>query len=66
MYLLTKKGAQNNRVAVMKQKKAVSKGRSHFFFRHFFLKAFTLVLTLMNRGPMQPPIIPRIMAPGSM
>ena len=51
-------------LAVMKQKSAVSIGSIHYFVRHFFLKALTLVLTLMNKGPSKPPMTPKMIAAG--
>lgn len=41
----------------------VSIGLCHFLVHNFYLRALTLVFTLMNRGPSNPLMVPRMIAP---
>ena len=58
-------GMRTHTVAVTKQNKNVSTGLIHFEVSNFFLRAFTLVLILINKAPSKPPIIPIPIAKGN-
>ena len=58
-------GTKKNTVAVIMQKKQVSKGLLHLDFKILLRNPFILVLILINNAPRSPPIIPKIIAPGN-
>ena len=64
-HVFHKYGTKKKTVAVTKLKQKVSIGLIHLVFRHRFLKALTLVFTLMKNDPRQPPIMPITIDPGS-
>ena len=57
-------GTETNMKPVVNDHKAVSIGLIHFVVKSFFLYAFILKLTLMNRAPRAPPTIPMTIAAG--
>lgn len=50
-------------MALAKLNKNVSMGFIHFLVHIFALNAFTLVFTLIKKGPRRPQTTPRIIAP---